>query len=348
MLNTLLQFACAESTISNKRAITNSKKETDVDFSKLKGRAGKGVEDLQKKLDDLNRGGSQKEDGRFWNLTLDSTMCGSATIRFLPPPDGDDSIVKEVSFFFRGPGGVYSERSLTSIGEPDPVAELNAEEWPAAKEANDESKKKKLRERNQNLKFVSNILVVDDPVHPENNGKVFLFRFGKQVKNFIDKAVNPQYADDTPVDPFDMWFGCNFKYRSSGREMPDRRTGKNKVVPNYEDSKFADPSELFPGNDAKKEEVWKGTFSLTEFNDPKLFKSYDVLKAHLHKVLGMNGNVPASAGQKASDSTGEDSRLPIHNQNEPASTVDTAPDQSSPPAAGSVEEDDDMAFFASL
>ena len=319
-----------------------------MDFSKLKNRAGKGIESLQEKVEQLNGGGAAPKDEREWSLKLDSTASGSAVIRFLPARDDETPMTKEISYFFRGPGGVYSELSPATIGLPCPVRERNSEDWQAAEANGDEALKNKVKGRRQNVKFRANILVVEDSANPDNEGKVFIFKFGKQIKNIIDKTVKPEYADEKPIDPFDMWFGANFKFRSKGREMPDPKTGKKIVVPNYEDSKFADPSELFPGDDAKKEEIWKQTYSLVEFIDPKRFKDYDTLKAQMDKVLGGSGT--SSAPARAADKKDDEPDLPMQNQERPAQSVNDTPKAASAPAAASfgIDDDDDLAFFQNL
>lgn len=310
----------------------------------MKQRSGKGLESLQAKVEELNGGGGSHKDPRFWNMTLDSTASGSAVIRFLPALDDETPIAKEITYFFRGKGGIFSELSPASIGGECPVRDRNSEEWRQSQDTGDKDLENSVRARRQNVKFTANILVVDDPANPDNNGKVFLFKFGKQIKNIIDKAIKPEYADETPIDPFDLWFGANFKFRSKGREVPDNRSGKKVMVPNYEDSKFSDPIEIFPGDDAKKEETWKQTLSLAEFTDPKRFKDYDTLKAQMEKVIGGSGPV-----RKAADDNGEEEEYtpPMQDQTKPAATVeDKAPEEKA--ATPADDSDSDMAFFASL
>ncbi|MFW5895632.1 MAG: hypothetical protein ACOCT9_02690 [archaeon] len=312
-----------------------------MNFDNLRKKAGKGLESLQEKVENLN-GGGKKEDERFWKMTLDSTKSGSAVIRFIPSKD-DENIVKQVSYFFRGPGGVYSEMSPVSIGKDCPVRDRNGEEWAKAEANGDDALKNEIRKRNQTVKFISNIVVVDDPANPDNNGKVFLFKYGKQIKNIIDKAIKPEYSDEKPIDPFDMWFGANFKFRAKGREMPGRN-GDKITVPNYEDSKFADPSELFEGDDAKKEEAFNASYELKEFNDPELFKEYDVLKAKMEKVLGGSGMTQTAADMDEDD-------VPMENQNEVAGDKEEekpAQEASQEVKQEDSEEDEDLQFFRSL
>jgi hypothetical protein len=318
-----------------------------MDFSKLKKRAGQGIESLQAKLEEMS-GSQGKVDDRFWKMTLDSTASGSAVIRFLPAADDEVPMVKEVSYFFRGPGGVYGELSPSMIGKECPIRDRNGEDWAKAEANGDEALKNQVRDRGQNVKFYTNILVIDDQGNPENNGKVFLFKFGKQIKNIIDKQIKPEYADEKPIDPFDMWFGANFKFRAKGREMPDRRTGKKIMVPNYEDSKFADAGELFPGDDAKKEEVWKLTTSLAEFTDLTRFKDYETLKAHMLKVIG-DGSGGTSTRKSAADMDDDKNDVPMQDQNKPAATAADDADKSANSNANVPDDsDDDLAFFASL
>ena len=311
-----------------------------MDFSKLKQRAGKGIESLQEKLETL-QGSGKSEDSRLWKPKLDSTQLGSAVIRFLPSKEGE-SIIKEVRYSFNGPGGWFNEISPVTFGNPCPVRELNNKDWQTAEETGDSSLKNKVRKRTQQVKFYANILVIDEPANPENNGKVFVWKFGKQIKSIIDSIVKPKYSDETPIDPFDMWFGANFKFRSKGKEMPDTRTGKIVIVPSYEDSKFGERSELFTSDDAKKEEIFKQTYSLNEFIDPASVKSYDELNDRLMKVL-----YGGSVSKNASADNGFDEDLPFSMNDEPVKTIDEKPKEL-PKKQVVNNDDDDMEFFRSL
>jgi hypothetical protein len=218
------------------------------------------------------------KDDRYWKPTPDKSGSGQAIIRFLPPPDGEE--VEWVQYYdhgFKGPSGRwYIEKSLTSIGEPDPVGEMNSKIWSEAERTGDESKKNLVRSRKRRRHFVSNIYVVSDPAAPENNGKVFLYRYGKRIFDKIKQAMEPEFDDETPINPFDFWEGANFKLRF--RVVDGQR--------NYDLSTFTETSPLLDGDEEKLKEVYESLHSLTEIVDRSQFKSYDELRKHLMRVLG--------------------------------------------------------------
>ena len=222
-----------------------------------------------------------REDSRLWQPTVDKAGNGMAIIRFLPAPsvDGEDALpwVRVFSHGFQGPGGWYIENSLTTLNQKDPVSEYNSTLWNSGIEANKEIARKQKRR----LNYVANVYVVSDPSNPENEGQIRIYKFGKKIFDKITEAMNPEFADETPVNPFDMWEGANFKLKI--RNVEGYR--------NYDKSEFADKSALLDGDDAKLETLWKQEHSLKEFLDPKHFKPYEALKARLDKVLGFEGEV---------------------------------------------------------
>jgi len=222
-----------------------------------------------------------REDPRLWQPTVDKAGNGMAIIRFLPAPsvDGEDALpwVRVFSHGFQGPGGWYIENSLTTLNQKDPVSEYNSTLWNSGIEANKEIARKQKRR----LNYIANVYVVSDPSNPENEGQIRIYKFGKKIFDKITEAMNPEFADETPVNPFDMWEGANFKLKI--RNVEGYR--------NYDKSEFADKSALLDGDDAKLETLWKQEHSLKEFLDPKHFKPYEVLKTRLDKVLGFEGEV---------------------------------------------------------
>ena len=222
-----------------------------------------------------------REDTRLWQPTVDKAGNGMAIIRFLPAPsvDGEDALpwVRVFSHGFQGPGGWYIENSLTTLNQKDPVSEYNSTLWNSGIEANKEIARKQKRR----LNYVANVYVVSDPSNPENEGQIRIYKFGKKIFDKITEAMNPEFADETPVNPFDMWEGANFKLKI--RNVEGYR--------NYDKSEFAEKSALLDGDDAKLETLWKQEHSLKEFLDAKHFKPYEVLKARLDKVLGFEGEV---------------------------------------------------------
>ena len=230
-----------------------------------------------------------KDDTRFWQPQVDKAGNGMAVIRFLPAPaaDGDDALpwVRVFSHGFQGPGGWFIDNCLTTINEKCPVCEHNNTLWNSGIEANKEIARKQKRK----LSYVANILVVSDPSDPSNEGQIKLFKFGKKIFDKITEAMNPEFADETPVNPFDMWEGANFKLKI--RNVEGYR--------NYDKSEFADKSALLDGDDEKLEALWKKEYSLKEFTEKSQFKPHAQLKARLDKVLGFEGVAPATRAESA-------------------------------------------------
>ena len=212
------------------------------------------------------------KDERLWKPELDKSGNGYAVIRFLPASDGENMPwAKLWSHAFQGPTGQwYIENSLTTLNNNDPVSEMNSAYWNSGVE----SDKEIARRQKRKLQYYSNIYVVSDSRHPEHEGKVFLFRFGKKIFDKCMEAMQPAFEDETPVNPFDFWKGANFKLKIR----------KVDGYWNYDKSEFEAPSALFD-NDDDIEEVWKKQYSLTEFTAPTNFKSYDELKTRLSMVL---------------------------------------------------------------
>jgi hypothetical protein len=261
-------------------------------FANLK-RSRNDLDKLTKAIEDstspTSKEAGSKDDTRLWQPTVDKAGNGMAVIRFLPAPavDGDDALpwVRRFDHGFQGPGGWYIENSLTTLGQKDPVSEYNTTLWNSGIEANKDIARKQKRR----LHYIANILVVSDPSNPSNEGEIKLFKFGKKIFDKITEAMNPEFADETPINPFDMWEGANFKLKI--RNVEGYR--------NYDKSEFADKSALLDGDDEKLESLWKKEFSLKEFTEPSNFKSYEVLKAKLDKVLGFDGG--SSVKTKAED-----------------------------------------------
>ena len=300
-----------------------------VDFSKLKANSGKkSLEDLNKKLSSLAGNEGKGADDRFWSATVDKAGNGYAVIRFLPAPQNEDvPFIRMFDHGFQGPGGWYIENSLTTLGKPDPVSEYNSKLWNSGIEANKEIARKQKRR----LHFIANIYIVQDSGNPDNEGKVFLFKFGKKIFDKLNEAMNPQFADEEAVNPFDLWAGANFKLKI--RNVEGYR--------NYDKSEF-DKAGPLKNDDSELEAIWKKEHSLQTFLDPSNFKSYDELKAKLMKALAED-NSPASARKKA-----EDEDLPWDEDSAPApkQKAKAAPEFNS----SAIEEDDDQSleFFKNL
>jgi hypothetical protein len=287
-------------------------------FANLK-RNSNSFEKLSKAVEATSAGTeNSKDDNRFWQPEVDKAGNGMAIIRFLPAPavDGDDALpwVRTFSHGFQGPGGWFIDNCLTTLNEKCPVCEHNNTLWNSGIEANKDVARKQKRK----LSYLANILVVSDPSNPSNEGQIKLYKFGKKIFDKITEAMNPEFADETPVNPFDMWEGANFKLKI--RNVEGYR--------NYDKSEFADKSALLDGNDEKLEELWKKEYSLKDFTEKKNFKPYDQLKGRLDKVLGFTGAPIAKS--KAED------------------TVASFKDDVSVLDSKISESDDDLDYFKSL
>jgi hypothetical protein len=237
---------------------------------------------LNQELEKLNAPTSEKQqDTRFWQPEVDKSGNGVAVIRFLPAAavDGDDALpwVRIWNHGFKGPSGKwYIENSLTTLNQKDPLSEYNTVLWNSTSDENSPARKQ-AREQKRKLTYISNILVVSDPKHPENEGKVFLYKYGKKIFDKISILMNPEFEGDEAINPFDFWKGANFRLKI--RMVEGYR--------NYDQSVFATPSAL-SSDDAELEKIWKTQYSLKEFLEPKNFKSYDELKRKLEEVLELN------------------------------------------------------------
>jgi hypothetical protein len=296
-----------------------------MSLSSLKNKSSS-LDKLKKAVEQSSagNGGGKNVDDRFWQPEVDAAGNGYAVIRFLDTPavDGEDGLpwVQIWSHGFQGPGGWYIENSLTTLGKTDPVSEYNTVLWNSGVEANKEIARKQKRK----LTYIANILVISDAKRPQNEGKVFLFKFGKKIFDKIKEQLEPQFADETPMNPFDFWKGANFKVKI--RNVEGYR--------NYDKSEFETPAALFNGDDAKIEQVWKSAHSLKDFLKADNFKSYDELKAKLNKVLGAGG-AAASVAKQIDDAIAD------------APVIRSAPAKKVT-AENVTVDDDDMAFFEKL
>ena len=255
-------------------------------FSDLKKKSKSGIEDLIKKMEDQTKTKDYKDD-RFWRPEQDKTGNGFAIIRFLPPVDGEDvPWVKLYNHAFQGTGGWYIENSLTTIGQKDPVGELNNQLWNSGLE----SDKDLARVRKRKLTYIANIYVVSDPSNPQNEGKVFLYKFGTKIFEKIQQVMKPEFQDEEAINPFDFWKGANFRIKI-------RKVGG---YTNYDASKFDSQSAL-SDDDSKLERIWKSQHSLLPLVDASNFKSYDELKARLYEVLGGDIRSNAPSNQKTAE-----------------------------------------------
>lgn len=289
-------------------------------FANLK-RNRNSFDKLTKAIETTTQSGesNSKDDNRFWQPSVDKAGNGMAVVRFLPAPaaDGDDGLpwVRVFHHGFQGPGGWLIDNCLTTLNEKCPVCEHNSTLWNSGIDANKDVARKQKRK----LSYIANVLVISDPSNPQNEGQIKLYKFGKKIFDKVTEAMNPEFEDETPINPFDMWEGANFKLKI--RNVEGYR--------NYDKSEFADKSALFDGDDEKLEALWKKEYSLKEFTEKKHFKTYDQLKQRLEKSLGLESIAPKS---KAADVD-----MPLGNDADDYS-INTSDS----------DNDDDLNYFKSL
>ena len=298
-----------------------------MSFANLKkqSKLGSLTAKLVKEVEKLNNNGGSGDD-RLWKLECDKSGNGYAVIRFLPAPNGEDlPFVKLYSHAFQGPGGWYIENSLTTLGQKDPVSEFNTTLWNNGTDAGKETARKQKRK----LTYISNIYVVKDPANPENEGKVFLYKYGKKIFDKLTAAMQPEFEDEEAIDPFDFWQGANFKLKA--KNVAGYR--------NYDSSEFTAVSPVLDDDDAL-EALWKKENSLQEFVGADQFKSYDDLKKRLGYVLGSNATVT------------QDPEVEDEDRARGPSPVASAPSEPEPAiavGAGTGDEDEDtLSYFAKL
>ena len=292
-----------------------------MDFESLKT-SSSGFDKLTKALEEnLNPEDSKKQnkyqDERLWKPELDKTGNGYAVLRFLPATSGEDMPwVRLWSHAFQGPGGWYIENSLTTLGHKDPVSEENTRLWNTGVE----SDKGIARNRKRKLSYYSNVLIVSDPAHPENEGQVKLFKFGKKIFDKITEAMQPEFDDETPINPFDFWKGANFKLKIR----------KVDGFWNYDKSEFEGVSAIADNDDSIKA-IWEKQYPLKPFLDADNFKSYEELKEKLNRVI---------TGTKSTDT--------VENVDLPSTSTGTVQSKDSASTASASDRDDTLDYFSKL
>jgi len=296
-----------------------------MSFKDLKKQSSLGslTQKLVKEVEKMNTtsGGA---DERLWKPEVDKTGNGYAVIRFLPAPEGEEiPWAKMYSHAFQGPGGWYIENSLTTTGGKDPVSEHNRELW----NSGNESDKDVVRKQKRKLSYYANIYVVKDPANPSNEGGVFLYKFGKKIFDKVMEAMQPEFEDETPINPFDFWQGANFKLKIV----------KKDGYWNYDKSEFDVVSPLLEDDDAL-EALWKKQYSLAAVTAADQFKSYDDLKKRLDYVLG----------HKQPTRRVFDEELEDESEGRGSFTPDFKTSKSTPVASASSDEDDALSYFQKL
>jgi len=300
-----------------------------TDFASLKKNRNKSLDKLNAQLEKITtKSYSDPNEGKFWKPTRDKAGNGFAVIRFLPAPKGEEMpFVRVWDHGFQGPTGLwYIENSLTTLGQDDPVSEYNSKLWNTGVEADkDQARKQKRR-----LKYTANIYVVKDQANPENEGKVFLYAFGKKIFDKLNDLMNPTFEDEEPVNPFDLWEGANFRLKIRQFEG----------YPNYDKSEFDAPAPLFE-DDEQLEAVWNSQHSLQDIVDPKNFKSYAELKTKLFRVLDLSSDEPVA--QSTFEEDNEDEDLVFNTETASAPEAPTAA-----PSVAADDDDDDLSIFKEL
>jgi hypothetical protein len=291
-----------------------------VDFANLKRSSGN-LDKLSKAIEALNTSEGSDNKDNYWKPEVDKAGNGMAVLRFLPAPavDGDDALpwVKLFSHGFQGPGGWLIDNCLTTKNQQCPVCEHNSSLWNTGIEAN----KDIVRKQKRKLNYIANVYIVSDPKHPENEGQIKLFRFGKKIFDKISEAMNPQFADEQAINPFDLWAGANFKLKIR----------KVEGYQNYDKSEFESPAPLST-DDAKLEKIWKSEHSLKEMTADKEFKTYDELSTRLNRVLGLNG----------------ETIKPKTTVEQMKATPEAFKPKNVEPELSLAGDDDDMAYFSKL
>jgi len=299
-----------------------------MSFANLKNSRSASIDKLVKAAEAVstNKQESSYGDDRFWKPSRDKAGNGYAVIRFLPAKEGEDlPWIRYWDHGFKGPSGLwYIENSLTSIGQQDPASEMNSQLWNSGRDED----KSIARDRKRRLHYVSNILVVSDPENPQNEGKVFLYKFGKKIFDKIMDMMQPQFQDEQPVNPYDFWEGADFKIKIR----------KVEGWVNYDKSEFSPAAALFNGDEDKLEEIYNKLNSLADFLDPKNYKSYDELKAKLNKVLGVD------AGHAAMEYAS-----PVKTMAEQAPSAESfVRDAPAMASTDSDDEDDTLSYFEKI
>jgi hypothetical protein len=302
-----------------------------MSFSNLKKQSSLGslTAKLQKEVEKLNSSASNTDE-RIWKPEVDKTGNGYAVIRFLPAPDGEEiPWAKMYNHAFQGTGGWLIDNCLTSVGGKCPICEANSLLWNSGSDANKEI----ARGRKRKLSYYSNIYVIKDPANPDNEGKVFLFKYGKKIFDKIQEAMSPEFEDEEALNPFDFWQGADFKLKIK----------KVAGYWNYDSSEFARPSALLDGDDDALEALWKKQYSLTEITAADKFKSYEQLKDRLEVVLGKSSSTPKDESFEDED----DDRMPTPSAEEIREGKSGGMKAQSV-SSSSDDEDDDLSYFQRL
>ena len=294
-----------------------------MSFNELK-RSRSGFDKLQTALEKDSEASKSFSDDRYWKPELDKSGNGYAVLRFLPAANGEElPWIQYWDHGFQGPGGWFIEKSLTTLGKADPVSEHNTTLWNSGEEANKDIARKQKRR----LHYVSNVLVVSDPKHPEFEGKVMLYRYGKKIFEKVKDVMQPQFEDENPLNPFDLWEGADFKLK----------VRKVDGYWNYDKSEFSAPTPLSE-DDSELESIYNKQHSLAEVIAPDQFKSYDEMKVKLDRALGITGTVSGATAETIADDNSAGN----------VATADEAPWSNVDTTSTAKQEDSSLSYFEKL
>ena len=301
-----------------------------MSFSNLKKNSKSNIGRLTDEITKLNKGSESYKDDRFWKPELDKSSNGYAVIRFLPASEGEDlPWARTFNHEFKGKDGWFIENCPTTIGGKCPVCEANSELWNSGIEKD----KDVARNRKRRLSYTANIVVVSDPANPQNEGKNFLYKFGKKIFDKVNESMNPEFEDEDAINPFDFWGGANFKLK----------VRKVAGFINYDKSEFDSPSALLDGDDEKLEELWKKQYSLKEFTDASNFKDYGQLKKRFESVVS-GGGIATSAEEIEEAQREVSSKFGTNND----SSDDGSTKAEEAFGKSDSEEDDALSYFEKL
>ena len=314
-----------------------------MSFQNLKKQSSLGslTEKLVKQVEKMSTTSSGGADERLWKPEMDKTGVGSAVIRFLPAPEGEElPWAKMYTHAFQGNGGWYIENSLTTIGQKDPVSEYNRTLWNTGNEKDKET----VRKQKRKLSYYSNIYVVRDPANPQNEGKVFLFKYGKKIFDKILNAMQPEFDDEDPINPFDFWQGANFKLKIV----------KKDGYWNYDKSEFDRVAPLLDDDDAL-EAIWKKEYSLSAITAPDQFKSYEDLERRMNSVLGLakTSSPTQSRAVVEQEDEYESYSAPVSREERVMEELEESYSRSKSPSLPKISQDDDdeddaLSYFQKL
>lgn len=313
-----------------------------MDFKQLKKQSKSGIaaltEKLLKEAEKLNSG-SYSDDVNQFKLETDKAGNGRAILRFLPAPSGEDApFVKLYNHGFQVNNKWLIENCPTTIGEQCALCASNSALW----NSGIESDKNIARDRKRKLSYYANVYVVSNPANPELEGTVKIFRFGQKIFDKIVAAMKPEFEGDPVIQPFDFWEGANFRLIS--KTITTTIGGKERRMPNYDDSKFESQSEFLKGDDTLLEEVYNQLHSLAEIVDPSKFKSYEELEKRLNAVVSSRPTTSAPSLEEQENDLEE----MLNPQENILAELESSYTKSKAAATTDEDEDEDLQRFMAL